>query len=49
LTSERLTEAAFLLETHWTHAEYEAAPDALVEDMMRLLNARAEASQTEEG
>lgn len=38
-----MLDAVFLLETGWTQAEYEATDDILVQAMMELLNARAEA------
>lgn len=38
-------EAAFLLKTGWTHADYEATPDELVSKMVMLLNAEGEAAK----
>jgi len=39
-----MAEAAFLLETGWTHEQYEAAPDIVVRAIYEVLNAKAELS-----
>ena len=41
--SSDMFDAAFLLETGWTQQQYEEADDALIERMVILMNAKAEA------
>ena len=40
-------EAAFLIKTGWRHQDYEAAPDELVNQMVMLYNAEAEAAKAQ--